>query len=209
MFPEKINFEDALKLAYEGFRQHRDSVTGYTIWAGAQGINAQLFRMNFFVNFHKIMLRRLKEIAPALFQPDLNLRQAFEISRGRIKNGIATHACAQNWALPILNSKDIAGYFEPGAILGLSDSNFLSKAEHPDLVRLCFDKMGIDINEGGFVEDTLKNLETAKAHYPRLVTIFLHHGNPLPSLPIHVDAQFRDIPEMKRAIHASWQYSQP
>ncbi len=88
-------------------------------------------------------------------------------------------------------------------MFGLNDADYNRKSENTVLIQKCFNALSTPMGEGGFVEDSLSNLEVAKSHHPELTTIYIHHGKPLATKPSHVDFQFHDVGELKNALHTA------
>ncbi len=140
---------------------------------------------------------------PHLFTQREDLKEAFKVSAGKIKHGVASHSCREHVLLPLLSLMGISDVFQRNAICGLEQSDFELKHNAPTLVEYGFKQIGVDPSQGVFVEDTAKNLEVIKERYPHLISIYLHHGQPLDIMPAYIDFQFPDIPTYKRAYQAS------
>lgn len=203
LFNDRLSFNDALTIASEGYNQYGDCMTGLTLWAQDNGIAPEDFQQHFFKTFHKNTHSLIQQTAPKVFAHKEDLVNAFTKTHDRIPKGIATHGCADNWVRPILNTMGISEFIDPNAIFGLNDGDFVTKSVDPVLVRMCFNALSADIRKGGFVEDTKKNLETAKEHHPDLATILITQGTPLKHLPCYVDFQFKNLAEMNDALHAA------
>jgi FMN phosphatase YigB (HAD superfamily) len=200
LLPNQITHDEAFDLAFTYFNDYGDPVTGQTKLAGQLGYETETFRAALFKLHNRYAFDKITKVAPHILAPDTRLKIAFESSNGHIRNGIASHGCATEWISPLLKAKNIDRYIQPDAIFGLNDGGFLSKERSPALIELCFSALKTPYDEQCFVEDTPKNIATMKEWNPKLCTVFIHHGNPLPRLPTYIDYQFIDIPEMKTAI---------
>ncbi|MEK7800821.1 MAG: hypothetical protein AAB276_00020 [Pseudomonadota bacterium] len=203
LFKGQLSFDDALVIASEGYKNYGDCITALALWAKENGIAPEDFRDRFFKLFHQNMHERLQQTAPKVFTYQTDLVSAFAKTSDNVKKGIATHGCADNWVRPLLKTMGISEFIDPDAIFSLNDSGFVTKSTDPLLVRMCFNAMSTAISRGGFVEDTMKNLETAKEHHPKLTTILITQGASVKHLPNYVDFQFKNLAEMNLAIHAA------
>lgn len=204
MFGNIIAPQDALKLNAEWYGKYGDSVTGMLEWADKKGLSSPTIGTDFFKKFHQILYRSFMEVnATALTQPNLDLVKAFQNANSSVKNGIATHGCAKEWARPLLPQMGLNNFIQNHAILGLDDSGFLRKSTHPDLVRMCLNALEVEASSAAYIEDTAVNLETNKEAEPKLTTVFLHHGSPLDSKPSHIDFQFKNLAEYQRALNTA------
>ncbi len=194
-----MTFSLAKELAHNGHKTYGDAITGFCVWAQENDVDPESFKAALFAEYHKNLRTALLKLSPHIFENRRDLQSAFNLSQGLVKNGIATHSCAQNLARPFLESMGIRQHFEDAAIIGLPDGNYTLKHTDPRLIELACAAMGLHPDDIAFVEDTPRNLKTFKDKYPSAVTIYIHHGRPLAPLPDYIDLQFYNILEMKRA----------
>lgn len=189
----------AKRLAHQGYEDHGDAITGLCSWAQENEVEPESFKADLFAEYHKNLQTALLKLSPHIFENRRDLQSAFKLSQGLVKNGIATHSCATHIAHPFLASMGIRQYFEDAAVIGLANGDYTLKHTGPRLIELACDAMGLHPDDIAFVEDTPRNLKTFKDKYPSAVTIYIHHGRPLDTLPDYINVQFYNILEMKRA----------
>lgn len=199
VFGKELDFNSAKRIVQTGYRDHGDCISGLCEWAEKQGHNPSDYRLQLFRTYHTKLQAYLKRNYPNVFIERLDLQAAFELSAGIVANGLATHSCAQSLARPLLASMGINHYFNDAAVHGLDEAGFVQKHIDPLLVRMSFNSMGVDMQEGCFVEDTARNLEKLKEISPETRTVLIHNGRPLPRLPAHINEQYRDLLSMKKA----------
>jgi len=200
---DKIDYHHAKEMARRSYQQYGASITAFTQWAEDNGLDKDSITNQIFHMYHQRMHDRLLHVAPHAFSPASHIKAAFEKCKGEIVNGIATHGSIQNYATPILDRKELLGYFSTQAMFGLNDADYNRKSENTVLIQKCFNALNTPMSEGGFVEDSPSNLKVAKSYHPELTTIYIHHGKPLENKPSHVDFQFHDVGELKNAIHTA------
>lgn len=199
----QISYQQAKKMARAAYIEYGASVTAFSMWAADRGLDADDITDRIFHSYHQKMHDQLLEHAPHIFVPTPHIIQSFEKCKGVIANGIASHGSIQNYALPILQSKELSGYFTQHALFGLNDGGYNRKSENTHLVQKCLNALNSPLQESGYVEDNLTNLKVAKDEHPELTTVFIHHGNFLKDKPAHVDFQFHDVGELNNAIHTA------
>ncbi len=207
MLPEEIDYDSAIKIAVEGYEQYGDSVTGVTNWADKRGLKSDDFRQTFFHFYHQNLFQHFTTVAPHVFAQKSSLVEAFDLTKGIVRNGIATHGCANNFTRPLLPQMQLTPYIQDDAIFGLADSGYLKKSTHTDLVAMCLDALGVPPEVSGYTEDTASNLEKHKEMMPRLTTIFINNGRPLATKPSYIDFEFRNFREYLIALHTA--HSEP
>ncbi len=198
-----ISFNDAKQIHINGYNQHGDVVTGATEFAQNIGYDAFKFSTSLLRGIHREILKKLACVAPQIFIPDDKEIEAFQICKNLVKNGIASHSCSTEWLAPFLHAKALTEFIEPNAIFGLEDGGFVLKHNNPKLVEMCFNALATPQRERAFIEDTARNLKTAKEIDPSLVTIFIHHGRPLQNLPSYIDFQFPNVKTFKNALYTA------
>lgn len=204
MFGDIVDDKEALKLNAEWYGRYGDSVTGMLEWADKKGLSSPTLCSDFFGKFHQNLYRIFMQANPtALTQPSVDLVAAFQKTNDRVKSGIATHACANEWARPLLPQLGIQPYIQDHAIFGLEDSGFLRKSTDADLVRMCLKALDVEPAAAAYIEDTAVNLKTNKEAEPKLTTVFLNHGRPLDSKPSHIDFEFKNLAEYQAALNAA------
>lgn len=196
---DKISFSVALRLARDGYRKDGSNIPSFCRWAEKEGHNPKDFRDDLFRTFNKNYSAFLLKKYPDLFTNRTDLKEAFKLSHGRVINGVATHGHAEVLPKQLFETMGISPYFKMHAVHGLDEADYTLKHLNPRLVEMTFRSLGIDPNEGCFVEDTARNLKAMKDKNPETRCTFIHHGRPLEQQPTYVDDQFNDIPEMKKA----------
>jgi len=194
--------DTALYLADNGYQRYRDTFTSFCLWGAQHGISREDIVVPIYHAYNKRVKAAFLEHYPQLVKDRLDLKEAFNITHGIIPQGIASHSCRENLLLPLVAQMGISDFFQKSAICGLEQSEFRLKHLSPVLVERSFEALGVDPNEGTFPEDTDANLKVMKEHYPGCLTVHIHHGRPLDKKPSHVDFEFHDLLEMKRAWQA-------
>lgn len=208
MFPKLIDFDGAKSISINGYKQYGDSVTALMAWAQQNSLDREKVRDQFFYNYHVNLKNHFQKHAPGVFDFPSKLAKDFIPLQGIVRHGIATHGCANQFVRPLLAAMELEPYIVMSAIFGLSDSGYLTKAEHPDLVMMCLEALGIDpesnIEEASYTEDTTANLEKNREYMPKLTTVFIHHNvNPFRYLPSYIDYQFRSFADFLKALRAA------
>lgn len=202
---DTLDLKTAENLARTGYNTHGDCITAFCEWATQQGINPEGFKLKLFQQYHDNLRRTLANSFPNIFSDRTDLKLAFQLSQGRAINGVATHSCATNWAKPFLASMGISEYFSMQAVHGLDESSFTLKHNDPRLIEMSFSSMGVQPENGCFIEDTARNLRAMKERHPQTRCILIHQGTPLEQQPSYVDDQFATILDMKIAYAAQLQ----
>lgn len=193
-----LPLQEIRKTAQEGYEQYGDSLLVLEQWAAQKGMEIPDFKQKLFNAYFRRFSAKMWEISPHEFSPKTEMLSAFNGCE-HIKKGIASHASKEHWITPVLKSMRLSRYINQNAIFGLDDGGFKPKSLYPTLIEKCFQSLG-DGERRSFIEDSPKNLEVAKGHDPSIVTVFLHHGKGFRHLPTCVDYQFRNLPEMKKAL---------
>lgn len=201
IFPEELDHESATKLAKDVYAKYGDSVTGLMEWADKRGLQSETFRQDFFKAYHRNLLSHFKQVAPHIFAEQSKLVKLFGQLDRIVRNGIATHGCADEWVRPVLRTMGLTPYIQDNAIFGLAESGFRKKSTHPDLVRKCMEALEIQEDEMAYPEDTARNLKQNKEMMPKLTTILITNGRPLDSKPSYIDYEFNSFEEYLRALH--------
>lgn len=177
-----INFEQAYKLAEEGWLNHRDS--GY-FFKTEYGINPR----DMHIGVNKMLPESI--VIPCLETPDL-------MNNMRDYRHVLLTLSIKDWANRVLNHTQLAEFFEPEFVFGAEDYNFEDKAHSPRGILTALDKIGGNSNEVMFVEDTLVNLKPVKEH-TGVHTVYLHHNRAVNENDMtHVDLSVQDTPELLR-----------
>lgn len=196
---DKITRQVAIALGSNGYQEDGSNIPSFCRWAEKEGHNPADFRDQLFKTFNQNFSSFLLDKYPNLFRNRNDLQEAFSLSQGKVVNGVATHGHAEVLPKQLLKTMGISRYFQMHAIHGLDEADYTLKHLDPRLVEMTFHSLGIDPNEGCFVEDTARNLKAMKDKNPETRCTFIHHGRPLEQQPTYVDDQFNDIPEMKKA----------
>jgi FMN phosphatase YigB (HAD superfamily) len=198
-----LDFETALLLGQQSYAKHGDSIGEFLEWARAKGLDPEDVRMGLFRGYHSRLKNHLERHHPHVMARDEGLVAAFEAAAAHIQHGIATHSCIDNWARPFLDKAGLLKFFNQGALVGLDHVDFVTKSTSARMVQECLSRLGADPKESGFVEDSLTNLGRAKDIDPHLVTIYVHQGKPLESLPPYVDHQTENNRTLMRELVAA------
>jgi FMN phosphatase YigB (HAD superfamily) len=182
-----MDYEIARQLAVRGFTEHRNSTH---FFVADHGFNAR--------DIHVGVNKRICEtsVIPCADTPEL-----MRLLPPSTRHIILTYAI-QDWAHRVLKYAKLDNFFDKTMIFGAEDYEFEDKAHSPRGINLALDKSGAAAENALFVEDTLANLKTAKAH-TGVQTAYLHHDRPYnPSDMDFVDIIVRDTPELLRTLSA-------
>lgn len=197
----KITRQDAIDLGRRGYQEDGSNIPSFCRWAEQEGHNPKNFRDQFFRAFNTDYSAFLLKNYPSLFRNRIDLQEAFKLSHGKVANGVATHGHAEVLPKKLLGTMGISRYFQMHAIHGLNEADYTLKHTDPRLVEMAFSSLGVDPEEGCFVEDTARNLKAMKDRNPETRCTFIHHGRPLEQQPSYIDDQFQDILQMKKAYY--------
>lgn len=195
-----ISYDEAYKIAAEGYTHNGDSVTALGNWVEKQGMDADAFKDSFFCQFHRAARLILLEAAPHVFAHKPDMAESFRQLNGAVSHGVATHGHVEEWAAPILHGSGVINHFERHAMFGLNQAGYNLKHVNAIMVQQCIAAMNGTMEQSAFIEDTPRNLACAKEEEPSLTTILIHHGRPLEQQPHHIDFQFATVIELNRAM---------
>lgn len=177
----EISMNDGIALADKGWIDHRNSNHYFT---ERYGIDEKHAHNGIFAHLNpKEMIIPCPE-TPELMQEMRNHRHV-----------ILTLAIS-DWAHRVLEHTGLMEFFHPELIFGAEHYDFEDKATSPRGILMALDKIGGNADEVMFVEDTLPNLKTAKAHTD-IKAAYLHHDRAIDDNDIHgIDLVVRDTPEL-------------
>jgi phosphoglycolate phosphatase-like HAD superfamily hydrolase len=191
-----LDHETSVELSRRSYNEYGDCIGAYAEWARARGIEVDSFKRDLFRDYHAETWARMREVYPEQLRPDAATVRAFRNSRNILQHGAATHSSIEAFTRPLLEHKRVLRFFNESAMIGMDEVNFTRKSQDIAAVLLSAQRMGADLKETGFPEDTADNLKCAKETDSGLTTIYVHHGSPLESLPSYIDAQVRDAREL-------------
>jgi len=177
-----IPLDDAYALAEKGWLEHRNS--------------NHYFVEDYNVNAHDAHVGIFEFLDHNMVHPCLETPGLMK-DMTQYRHVILTLAIS-DWAKRILDHTGLSEFFHPDFILGAEHYNFEDKAHSPRGILTALDKIGGNANESLFVEDTLPNLKTAKAHTD-VNTVYLHHNRAVNDNDTEfVDLCVQDTPELLR-----------
>jgi len=175
-----LPYDEALKLAEDGWLSHRNSGHHFT---HTHGLCSR--QMHIGVNNHLSE----KMVTACLETPELMKAMR------EYRHVILTFA-VRDWAKRVLEHTKLAEFFEPDYILGAEDYNFEDKAHSARGILTALELTGATPDEVLFVEDTLPNLKPAKEK-AGVNTAYLHHSRPMNDNDMgFVDLKVQDTPEL-------------
>lgn len=175
-----ISTEDGIKLAHQGWIDHRDSNYYFN---EQYGVGKDVAHMGMFAHIDNNMITPCEE-TPSLMQ---FMRDHHHV--------ILTYA-TKEWANRVLEHTKLSEFFNPDFILGAEDYNFEDKAHSPRGILTALDRIGGNPEDIMFVEDTLPNLKPAKEN-AGVNTVYLHHNRPQNDNEMgFVDLSVQDTPEL-------------
>jgi len=162
-------------------------------------IGLAALRQLLFEEFHIAGIKKLKDMAPQIFQRNERLIAAFEksLSLG-ISHGLLTQSCIPHWGAHILGSQETLGFFVPHAMVDFQGMNFMPKSRSADPLGLAMQLLGAKPEETVFIEDSHRNFKPAKERYPQLLTFSIGSK---PDFPDYVDTQAASIDIAIEAIN--------
>ncbi len=185
-----LSAEEAQYLVDECYNTFHDCYGAFIPVIDHYGFDLEETRLRLFKKHYSILYELLVKHCPDIFEDTTELVHAFRGTSGRVKHGILTQCCMESFGIPVLEKLGILHFFEPKAILGLDQVDFVKKAESTKPLRVVLELMDADPEHTFFVEDTLSNLERA-SEIKGLRCIYINHGKPLDILPSFVSNQFR------------------
>ena len=201
MLPDEVDFAAARQISVDGYEAYGDSITGLMEWADKRGLPAEQLRTDFFRQYHQDLRHHFIQVAPHVFAQRCEAANGLERLQGIVRQGIATHGCADEFVRPLLPGMGLSELFEQHAIFGLADSGFLKKSTHSVLVGQCIEALEAEPKEAAYTEDNLLNLKTNKEMTPDLTTVLITNGRPLASQPTYVDYQFKSYNDYLNALY--------
>lgn len=176
-----LTFDAAMALGHESFIRHRSSLVEFRL---RYNIPERVMHHAVDRYLDHNVLTRCDETC-ALF------------AQGGFDHALITHA-ARPWALGAIDRLGLARHFPPARIFAYEDYDFNSKAHSRVPFETALRAIDCAAPDAMMVEDSIINLAV-----PRdmgLMTVFLHHGEPLATLPDYVDAQFSNARELLRML---------
>lgn len=175
-----LPFDEAMKLAEDGWLSHRNSGHHFT---HTHGLCSRQMHIGVNNNLSETMISACLE-TPELMKAMREYRHV-----------ILTFA-VRDWAKRVLDYTKLAEFFETDHILGAEDYNFEDKAHSARGILTVLELTGANPDEVLFVEDTLPNLKPAKEE-AGVNTAYLHHNRPMNDNEMDfVDLKVQDTPEL-------------
>lgn len=194
-----LSMEEAQYLVDECYKTHHDCYGAFIPVIVHYGLNLEETRLQLFKRHYATLYELLMIQCPDIFGDTTELVDAFCGISGSVKHGILSQCCMESFGIPVLAALGILPFFEPQAILGLDQVDFVKKAESSKPLRVALELLDADPKHTYFVEDTLSNLERA-SEIKGLHGIYIHHGKPLEKLPPFVLNQFREPADFLRSL---------
>ncbi len=201
LLPE-LDHETSVRLSKISYRKYGECLGGYLDWVEEQGLPLDLavFKKDLFHEYHREAWVRMLEAYPAQMAPEPKTIAAFKRASSFLMHGAATHSSIEAFTLPLLTQKELLPYFNRQAMVGMDEVEFRRKSSDIASVLLSVERMGRELGEAAFPEDTTGNLERAKETDSRITTVYVHHGKPLESVPSFIDHQVRNPRELVTRI---------
>lgn len=180
---------DVRFMGTESYKKYGDGLKMYVDIAASRGFDAKEFRAELHALYHRIGHQRTLEQHSAIFDPCNDTNRAFDSLRPYTRHGILTLGCVENWTRPLLSRQNRLQYFEPQALIGFTETGFVSKTDSIRPLQMVMELLGARPEESVFLEDSLPNLKKAKELDEEICTVYVCHGTPLETLPDFVDIQ--------------------
>lgn len=194
-----LSTEEAQYLVDECYKTYHDCYGAFIPVIFHYGLDLEDTRLRLFKKHYAILFKFLTQHCPDIFADTTDLVDAFRRISGRVKHGILSQCCMESFGIPMLDKLGILPFFEPKAILGLDQVDFVKKAESAQPLRVVLELMDADPEHTYFVEDTLTNLERASEIWG-LRCIYINHGKSLDKLPSFVSSQFGEPTDFLRSL---------
>ena len=176
-----ISTEEGIVLAEKGWQDHRNSNHYFT---KHYGVDEKFAHAGI---FHHLDAQKM--VVACTETPEL-------MNEMRNHQHVILTLAVSDWAKRVLDHTGLMEFFHPDFIFGAEHYNFEDKAESPRGIQMALDKIGGNASETMFVEDTLPNLKTAKAHTD-IKAVYLHHDRAINDNDMHdIDLVVRDTPEL-------------
>lgn len=189
----KVHLPDlSPEMAFDmGRRSYRETGDGLGLYlrhlSEVMGVDTAQVRPQLHRDLHIEAYKLIAGNFDHLFAPDANVNTAFERLRGHVNHGLLTQGCVDGWARPLLTLQQRIDYFTQSCLIGFAETNFVTKADSIEPLRLAITSMGAHPEEVVFLEDTLANLKKAKELDPRILTVHIRDTDP------HTDYDFVDL----------------
>lgn len=219
VFPDVVDFYGSvnakvtsaiaeLGLSYDiAKRMNRDSYTLYgdgfhlAIERGRTlGMDTQKLRTHLDIEYHKMLLIQVKELYPAVLQPDREEIELMEQIKGSVAHGMVTQSHAGEFAIPVLTGRETISYFSEGKILGYADYDYESRATSDKALVMSAKLFNVKPKNMIYPDDSKNNFIRAKQFSEDILNAYIHHGNPLEELPDYIDIQANTVKEVYNAV---------
>lgn len=161
------------KIYRESYQNHGAPFMGFLRYAQEQGLDEKEFIMAYDRLFHEHAISNIYHGAPEWLRPCNQTRQLFSQLNGYVQHGILSQANIDLWVRPILGVLGTLDYFKPQSMLGFKEVGGHLKASSPVPIQMAMDSFGVSSNRVAFIEDSHRNLKTAKEHYPDICTVLI------------------------------------
>lgn len=191
-----LEYEEALYLSNKAFKEHRDTLIGFLPLAKKHNIPEEKLKSGIFTEFFKILYEETIKQIPELFAPNKESISKFEQLSQHVEHCIISHSCAQNWVKPALQLMGKYPFFREDCVLGFNDFNYENKSISPTAILLGMYRLASTPNNTAFVEDTLANLQMAKASCPDITTVWVSEESHTPKgvdIIVKSEDEFADL----------------
>ncbi len=179
----------AIHLSKQSHILHGNNVTGLLPEAVAYGLDPEIFKRQLHEQYHIRLRELILQHLPDHISRSVELVAAFERLNGKVQHGTATHSSVPKWTQPAFIDRDILGYFNTKAMIGLDSCDEI-KRHGVKMLRLAMEALEVMPEETAFVEDTALHLECAKRFFPDLTAV---HVVPNPPQQVAcVDVTYRN-----------------
>ncbi len=173
-----LDYKEAHRISAKAFKEHRDTLIGFMPFAEKHGIPKKKLQTDIFKEFHSILRKKIVKIYPELLAPQEDNIAKLKQLKEYVTHCIVTHSCAEKWAIP--NLKDMNEYQfikKDNHVIGYDQYGFNNKRISPEGILLGMKRTGAQPRNTVFVEDTLDNLQMAKATCPEITTAWITNSN--------------------------------
>lgn len=198
-----LAYDDAFQMGIASFLETHDGQLYYAHHAEKLGMDVPKFRRDFHTLFHVLAQKYMEDEYAHLFAMDVELNQLFEGTRNHVRHGILTQSCVTGWASPFLTMLGRLDYFDEACRLGFVECDFETKAKSTRPLQQAITAMNAAPEQVVFIEDTLANIERAKALDPRILTVHVHHGDhDGKDIPDFVDLSYNTLTPLLRSVQS-------
>jgi FMN phosphatase YigB (HAD superfamily) len=169
-----LSAKEVVEIGKRSYEETGDGLRYFVDIAIKHGMDGDAFREEMHTLYHQQQLLHVRERVPQLLAPCPESTQHLAALRNRIRYGMLSQGCRDNWLRPLLNAKGVLDYFNPNHLFGFKEFGWNEKSINAKGLGILMDVMEVKPSQVVFVEDTMKNLYPVKVEYEEVLTTHLH-----------------------------------